>query len=378
MGERIYLVQPDGSLRAMEETSYDSEGLLQTLLSDHPDLLPGDQIDEREPRRWLLVSREMGIPDAPDRSDRWSVDHLFLDQDGIPTLVEVKRSSDTRIRREVVGQMLDYAANAVVHWPSERIRATFEAQTPEAEQRILALVQQADPGQIEEFWQRVETNLQAGKIRLIFVADRIPQELRRIVEFLNTQMHPAEVLAVEVRQFEGEQLRSLVPKVLGQTAAAQQRRSGPRGSPWTDEAFFAALAESAGPAALKAAQELLQWTNSWATYVWPGRGQTAGSRVPSLKIAGLGNLNVFALWTYGTVEIYFQWLRSKPPFDQEPMRHDLLRRLNEISGVNLPADGINGRPTFPLTALVDADAMTRFKAVVDWCVDEVKRAAGTP
>jgi len=362
----------------MEETSYDSEGLLQTLLSDHPDLLPGDQIDEREPRRWLLVSREMGIPDAPDRSDRWSVDHLFLDQDGIPTLVEVKRSSDTRIRREVVGQMLDYAANAVVHWPSERIRAAFEAQTPEAEQRILALVQQADPGQIEEFWQRVETNLQAGKIRLIFVADRIPQELRRIVEFLNTQMHPAEVLAVEVRQFEGEQLRSLVPKVLGQTAAAQQRRSGPRGSPWTDEAFFAALAESAGPAAREAAQDLLQWTNSWATYVWPGRGQTAGSRVPTLKIAGLGNLNVFALWTYGTVEIYFQWLRSKPPFDQEPMRHDLLRRLNEISGVNLPADGINGRPTFPLTALVDADAMTRFKAVIDWCVDEVKRAAGTP
>ena len=32
----------------------------------------------------------------------------------MPTLVEVKRSSDTRIRREVVGQMLHYAANAVV------------------------------------------------------------------------------------------------------------------------------------------------------------------------------------------------------------------------------------------------------------------------
>jgi hypothetical protein len=45
----------------------------------------------------------------------------------VPTLVEVKRSSDTRIRREVVGQMLDYAANAVVYWPLERLRATFEA-----------------------------------------------------------------------------------------------------------------------------------------------------------------------------------------------------------------------------------------------------------
>ena len=45
--------------------------------------------------------------------------------DANPTLVEVKRSSDTRERREVVGQMLDYAANAVVYWPIETIRARF-------------------------------------------------------------------------------------------------------------------------------------------------------------------------------------------------------------------------------------------------------------
>jgi hypothetical protein len=36
-----------------------------------------------------------------------------LDQDAILTIVEVKRSTDTHVRREVVGQMLDYAANAV-------------------------------------------------------------------------------------------------------------------------------------------------------------------------------------------------------------------------------------------------------------------------
>jgi len=57
----------------------------------------------------------MSIPDREDGSGRWSLDHLFLDQDSIPTLVEVKRSSDTRIRREVVGQILDYAANALVY-----------------------------------------------------------------------------------------------------------------------------------------------------------------------------------------------------------------------------------------------------------------------
>jgi hypothetical protein len=35
------------------------------------------------------------------------------------------------------------------------------------------------------------------------MSGRIPAELRRIVEFLNKQMNPAEVLALELRQFEG-------------------------------------------------------------------------------------------------------------------------------------------------------------------------------
>jgi hypothetical protein len=79
------------------------------------------------PRRWLLVSRELAVPAEEGGGGRWAVDHLFLDQDGVPTIVEVKRCSDSRIRREVVGQMLDYAANAVVYWPVEDIRARYEA-----------------------------------------------------------------------------------------------------------------------------------------------------------------------------------------------------------------------------------------------------------
>src|SRR6185436_6507166 len=69
----------------------------------------------------------MSVPGDASGTGRWSVDHLFLDQAGVPTLVEVKRSTDTRIRREVVGQMLDYAANAVAYLPVESLRAAFEA-----------------------------------------------------------------------------------------------------------------------------------------------------------------------------------------------------------------------------------------------------------
>jgi len=67
---------------------------------------------------------------------------------------------------------------------------------------------------VERFWEQVKTNLQARKIRLIFVADQIPSELRRIIEFLNTQMDPAEVLAIEVRQFVGASCRPWCPNSL--------------------------------------------------------------------------------------------------------------------------------------------------------------------
>src|SRR5262249_17701266 len=82
-----------------------------------------------------------------------------------------------------------------------------------------------DGADSDSFWQRAKTNLQAGRIRLVFVADEIPQELRRVVEFLNSQMDPAEVLAIEIKQYVGQAaLKTLVPRLVGQTAAAQQRK----------------------------------------------------------------------------------------------------------------------------------------------------------
>ena len=166
------------------------------------------------------------MPSEADGGARWSVDHLFLDQDAVPTLVEVKRSSDTRIRREVVGQMLDYAANAVVYWPVDRLRATFEAgcgAQGRGPDDVLAesLGEELD---IEGFWENAQTNLQAGRVRLVFVDDAIPAEVRRIIEFLNVQMSPAEVIGIKVRQYVGESLKTLSRA----SSARQPRRSSVR------------------------------------------------------------------------------------------------------------------------------------------------------
>lgn len=121
----LYLLQNDNNLVEFVEAPYDSEALLQALLEQHPGLLAGELVNSAAPRRWLLMKWEAGIPGSDDAGNRWSVDHLYLDQDGVPTLVEVKRSTDTRIRREVVGQMLDYAANSVVYWSVEVMQQQF-------------------------------------------------------------------------------------------------------------------------------------------------------------------------------------------------------------------------------------------------------------
>jgi hypothetical protein len=119
----IFLVGRDEEdLTPMEETSYKTEDVLQRVLEQYPKLLAGDQIDPGSPRRWLLVAREMPVRGAENEPGRWSVDHLFLDQDGRPTFVECKRASDTRARREVVAQMLDYAANGVSYWSMSDLR----------------------------------------------------------------------------------------------------------------------------------------------------------------------------------------------------------------------------------------------------------------
>ena len=205
---KIFLVDDEErSLTPMTETAYVTEDVLQDLLARYPDLLPGDQIDPENPRRWLLVSREIGVPGEMDEPDRWSLDHLFLDQDGIPTFIECKRATDTRSRREVVAQMLDYAANGIEYWGMERIRQSAAEAAQQYGKTLddeIARLLDDDEADVEEYWKTVETNLHDKRVRLVFVMDDIPKELRRLVEFLNEEMTHVEVLAVEIKQFQRE------------------------------------------------------------------------------------------------------------------------------------------------------------------------------
>lgn len=371
----IYLIQDEGRLVEMSETAYDSEDLLQGLLAKYPSLLAGNQIDSAAPRRWLLISREVPLASEEGGAGRWSIDHIFIDQDAVPTLVEVKRSTDTRIRREVVGQMLDYAANAVVYWPVEQMQSRFERRCLDENREPLDVFVESlgADASLDEFWQRAKINLQVGRIRMVFVADTIPTELQRIVEFLNVQMDPAQALAVEVRQYVGQGQRAMVPRVLGQTAEAEKKKSAARqpARQWDEATFFRALEDRTGPNVAAAGRRILQWATGRGLGPHWGKGPVYGTYYPTVDHAGQQYRPICVL-TDGRVEVNFAGMKSWPPFEHEGKRRALWARLNQIGEVNLRPDRLASWPTFPLAALTTDADMQHFLNTLDWFVQEVR------
>jgi len=374
MSSGMFLIQSDGQLVEMLEKPYISENLLQELLAKYPNLLAGDQINDVNPRRWLLISREAALSSEENGPSRWSVDHLFLDQDAVPTLVEVKKSDNTDVRRKVVGQMLDYAANAVIYWPIEDIKSMFEVtckgQNINPDKRLEEFLN--SPDETERFWQKAKENLITGKIRLLFVSDEIPTELRRIVEFLNSQMNRAEVLAVEIKQYIGQEQRSLVPRVIGQTTI-QIKGGDQSGRQWDEDTFFRELESRKSSKDADAARKILEWARDKLPRFWWGKGNIDGSVYPILDYNGI-EYYPFCIWTYGKVEIQFQWLLKRPPFDAESKRKELLDQLNTISSINIPPEAITRRPNISLSALNNDDTLKQFLEVLDWVVQEIKKS----
>ena len=362
MSSGVFLLNKDGSLEEMNQEDYSSEEYLQTLLEKYPNLLAGEQINEANPRKWIVISREFPVPGDDFSGGRWSLDHLLLDQEGIPTLVEVKRSSDTRIRREVVGQMLDYAANAISFWKVETIRLRYESKFGnDSEQAKIDMDSKFEnPVEYEDYWEKVDNHLKTGRIRLLFVADEIPSELKQIVEFLNQQMNPAEVLAIEIKQYTGQEQSTFVPRVIGQslkTVSAKQSKKQ-----WDESLFLDEISSKYGAEIIEVVNKLLKWGKDQNLRIWWGSGSNHGSCF-LVKDHNEVPYSSFAIWTNGNIEIQFQHMKNRPVYDSKDMRLELLNQLNDIRNIQIAFDRIDYRPSIELNSLINEESLGKFISI---------------
>ncbi len=344
----IYTVDATGTLTAMRPAEPRNEDFMQNLVAAHPELI-ADQDGAL-----LLIRREQSIADREDSNGRWSVDHLFVTRNGIPVLVELKRAVDTRLRREVIGQMLDYAANGTAYWQGGRIAESFAASMAklglDADAELTAFLGAAtDP---QQFWEQVDANFTAGRIKMVFVADTIPRELARIVEFLNEQMK-ADVRAIELSWFESDGgVTALTPRIIGETERAQTEKAA-RGalSPIGRDTW---IKERLGPCGLN----VVEAADSFITLIEDIGGQAEvtsaqGSIMAAFNAPG-GVLYPLRLSPErkGSIQLCLGYLISRRAFSEAKDRQRLYDGLVAIVG---PLSNVNltGFPGFDARKLND-------------------------
>lgn len=387
MDDAIYLRRGE-QLVEMTEKPYEYESVLQEKLSEYPRLLAGGQMSDRGIDRWALIAREKSVPDKRGGGERWSADHLFVDQDAVPTIVEVKRSDNTEIRRKIVGQMMDYVAHASIYWDAATLKERFDETCEELdvspEETLEELV---GDGEITDFWDDVEKNLRSKQVRLVFVADEIPSELKRVVEFLNEAMQDVEVLAIEVVQYASEEETVFVPRLYGQTEEAKASSSSSpsrTGSEYveTEQELYEDLDQKLSQGTIsedvyQAFVDLYEFSKELGDDIDIGGAKNAnfGLQVRAHQGDYSGSPSVFTANVTGKVKV---WTAERPiknanpadaPVSWDPSAYD------DFSAEFQSLDGVSDGSKASFDVLARGDNLEHFMTIVDDFVTHCREAA---
>ena len=224
MSKEVYLLSKEGKAAELEGAAYKGEAELQEILENNPNLLLRES-DVESGNELYLVKRELTLPGTLLETTDLSLDHFMVDKYGVPVLVEVKLTSNQEIRRKVVGQMLEYAA-----------RISFYDSTELQEMYYLQNGDEAPMDDQREFWRTVSSNLRAGRMKLVFAADEIPNTLKLIIEMLDRAMQDVEVYGVEIKKhIDGGQVFLSTSFVLNTAKTIiRQENVAWNGKKWTD------------------------------------------------------------------------------------------------------------------------------------------------
>jgi hypothetical protein len=373
---KAYIVNQDGYTTEMKTIRcVDENKELQKLLLGNLDLIPGDQIKPEDPRRWILIKDEMPVPDPSTGSNRWSVDFFLVDHEGIPTFVECKRHNDSRSRREVIGQMLDYAANGHYYWSANELEELATETAKRNGHTLEEYLYRLDStiSESNNFFEIVENNLKEGQLRLVFFLEEAPQELKSIVDFLNRQMERTEVLIVEAKQYLADNTKVVVPVLFGYTEQARMVKkivtvttSSTR--KWDEQSFFRAL----GPDQVDRARMLMKFgMEATGRNIEWGTGKERGSFTARFVI-GNNRFSLFSVYTSGEFSVNFGWNYQKTKKLKSDLSEEYRQLINERFGVDIAQNKWeNGWPMVHLSKLTD-ELISAFEEITEKYVQEIK------
>jgi len=305
------LIQDEHGVRELEE-GYATEEELQTFLRDHAELIPVDEIELGIPPL-LCIGWEVSVASG-------SEDLLYVDETGLLTIVETKLRKNPEARREVVGQILEYGAQASAWSPNEiEMKAQKFLSSAECPQEYRGLtLEQAmryflertgsparEAFSYENFLNLASGNLERGHIRLVIAIDEPPDPLLRIVEFVNRFSERFEMYLIQLKRFRDKATGAniFVPALFGRVA-----RKRPPGRQWDKESFLQQASEKC-PESLSALKRLIEFAEAERALVW-GRGASIGTFQFVFKLPSGKRLPAFYVMANGKMSMDF-WTLNK-------------------------------------------------------------------
>lgn len=159
-----------------------SEAQLQEWLFNHPESLPMRQIDPSfGPVARLCQELPVG--------DNY-LDLAYVNETGRLMLVECKLWKNPQSRREVIGQILDYAAE-VAKWDYEQLSDAVSSASERSSTGMYEVALEEFPGLDEAtFVDDVERSLREGRFLLAIAGDGIRENVERIVSLMQSRAAP--------------------------------------------------------------------------------------------------------------------------------------------------------------------------------------------
>lgn len=160
-----------------------SENWLQKLINENPQILPIDEIESGF-APLISIGREISTSVG-------YIDNLYISPNGYLTLVETKLWRNPEAKREVVGQILDYAKELTT-WTFSKINNAVKQSNElyhNKSKGIIELINEYDL--IEEREEQIiidniERNLKRGRLLLLIVGDGIRESVEEMVDYLQT------------------------------------------------------------------------------------------------------------------------------------------------------------------------------------------------
>jgi hypothetical protein len=184
---------------------------IQRLIHDHPECLPIAEIDSLFANP-VPICMELNTPAGP-------IDNFMVTPTGLPVLVECKLWRNPEARREVVGQILDYAKE-LTRWSSADLQREVRRRLGREGDPILEIIRAAGHSVDEiAFGDALSTNLRRGRFLLLIAGDGIREGVEAIAEYLQTHagLHFTLGLVEMPIYLTPSAQRVVVPRVLART-----------------------------------------------------------------------------------------------------------------------------------------------------------------